>query len=296
MIDAYVGVGGNMGDRAANVAAGVAAVAELPTTHLIAVSRAYETEPWGAADQGPYVNAVAHIRTDLYADQLLALLQDAEERLGRTPGERFGPRVVDLDILLFGDEEWASETLTIPHPRMAEREFVIRPLLEIAPEVQWPDGSFVTDADVRVGRVIGDLGPLPGFEQLTPQPPSPRHAGPPPGAEPDLGPADFRGPVVSGDFRVPGRRETFTTETGEEWVPLGVSQTDPSPGALEMLFYEAVLQDAGVPCVFYPNRPNEGAYGPYWVPRFVDLFVTVGRLDEARELIRQARRAPNAEE
>ena len=101
------------------------------------------------------------MNTTFRADQFLVALHEIENRLGRTRDVPNGPRTIDLDILLFGDEEWDTPELVIPHPRMAERDFVIRPLLEIAPEATWPDGSLVTDEDVRVGKVVRDLGPIP---------------------------------------------------------------------------------------------------------------------------------------
>jgi 2-amino-4-hydroxy-6-hydroxymethyldihydropteridine diphosphokinase len=272
VIDAYIGIGSNLGDRLANVAAGVTALSELPDTNVQAVSHAYESEPWGAEGQPPYVNAVVHIRTDLYADQLLALLKDDEEQLGRVPAERFGPRVIDLDILLFGDEEWASEDITIPHPRMAERAFVIRPLLEIAPDVRYPNEDPVTDANVSVGRITADLGAVPGWEAATPR----QQQGAATAEEPretcadDLGRAAGSGPELEG-----------------EWVPLGVSRLDGVASSVsELIYLESVLNDAGIPSEFFPHRPNEASFNPYGIREMIGVYVPASRLAEAREIAR----------
>jgi 2-amino-4-hydroxy-6-hydroxymethyldihydropteridine diphosphokinase len=294
MIEAYIALGSNLGDRLENLSAALSAIDGLSETHVVAVSHVYESEPWGVADQAPFANAVALVETRLQADQLLNLLKDIEEQLGRTEGERNGPRPMDLDILLYGDEEWRSEELTIPHPRMAERDFVITPLLELAPEgVSWPDGQPITDAEVRVGRVIGELGAVPGFEDRTIVRSRPLRQGPPPGAEPDLGPEDFKdGSFASSDFRFVTQPEPIRSRTGEEWVPLGMAERDPSPAAFELLFFEAVLKDADIPCEFYPHRPNEGSYGPYWTPGRIDLYVPRSKLQEARRLLAEAQAAP----
>jgi 2-amino-4-hydroxy-6-hydroxymethyldihydropteridine diphosphokinase len=159
MTDVFVGLGSNMGDRVALMSRAIGELAHLPETHVVGYSHAYDSEPWGVTDQPNFVNAVAWLRTDLLADQLLEFLHDIEDRLGRTREVPNGPRTIDLDILLFGDEEWETDALTIPHPRMAERDFVITPLLEVAPDVLWPEGTPVTRDAVRVhaGETQGAL-------------------------------------------------------------------------------------------------------------------------------------------
>ena len=164
MTRAYVGVGSNVGDRMETIASAVAALEELDETRVDAVSHVYESEPWGVEDQPAFANAVVALDTDLRADQLLEDLQQIEERFGRVRDVPNGPRVIDLDILLFGDEEWTLPELTIPHPGMAERDFVITPLLEIAPDATWPDGSYITRDQVRVGAVTDILGEMPDEE------------------------------------------------------------------------------------------------------------------------------------
>lgn len=164
MDDALIGIGGNLGDRYANLSEAVQALDGLSGTHVTALSHVFESEPWGPPDQPDYLNAVARIRTRLRADQLLGFLKDIERRLGREAGERYGARVIDLDLLLYGDEEWDTEDLQVPHPRMAERDFVVTPLLQISPEARWPDGTAVDRSGVRVGAVKSDEGRLPGAD------------------------------------------------------------------------------------------------------------------------------------
>ena len=164
MDDAIIGIGGNLGDRYANLREAVQMLDGLSGTHVTELSHVFESEPWGPSGQPDYLNAVARIRTRLRADQLLGYLKDIERRLGREAGERYGARVIDLDLLLFGDEEWDTEDLVVPHPRMAERDFVVTPLLQISPEATWPDGTAVDRSSVRVGAVKDDEGRLPGAD------------------------------------------------------------------------------------------------------------------------------------
>lgn len=125
---AYVGLGSNLGDRAASLAA---ALAELAPRR---VSRVVETAPWGRADQPPFLNAVAELETALEPRELLARLLDLERRAGRVRGpERWGPRPLDLDLLLHGDRVVDSSELSVPHPRLAERRFVLEGLAELCP-------------------------------------------------------------------------------------------------------------------------------------------------------------------
>ena len=168
MTQVFIGLGSNVGDRVGNLAAALQRMSQLEGVHVLDVSRAYESEPWGVFDQPPFANAVALLDVRRGADALLAAFQRIEEELGRVPTQRFGPRVIDLDILLFGDEEWDSPDLVLPHPRLLERDFVVRPLLEIAPQAALPDGTRVTKARATAGCVVGVLGPIPGFARPTP--------------------------------------------------------------------------------------------------------------------------------
>ena len=129
---ATIGLGANLGDAPAMVRAAVAAIAALPQTQLLRASRLYASAPIDSS--GPdYVNAVAQISTTLSAPALLAQLQNIEAAAGRERPYRNAPRTLDLDVLLYGDARISSPTLTVPHPRMRQRAFVLRPLADIAP-------------------------------------------------------------------------------------------------------------------------------------------------------------------
>lgn len=139
MVRAAIGLGSNLGDRSRHITDAVAGIAEAGS--LVRVSSLYETAPVGGPKQGPYLNAVAVIETDLSAQQLLNHCLAVERDQGRERRERWGPRTIDLDILLYGDLTLAEENLTIPHPRMTERRFVLEPLLEVWPDAALPDGT-----------------------------------------------------------------------------------------------------------------------------------------------------------
>ncbi len=129
----YVGLGANLGDREGTVrhAAELLGAARLSTIR--------ETEPWGYTDQPSFLNAVAELDTDLSPSDLLEQLLEIETALGRTrAGPRYGPRTIDLDLLLFGEEIVDEPGLTVPHPRLHERLFVLEPLAELAPEAEVP--------------------------------------------------------------------------------------------------------------------------------------------------------------
>jgi 2-amino-4-hydroxy-6-hydroxymethyldihydropteridine diphosphokinase len=157
---AYVALGSNVGDRMTNLAAALCELGALPGVTVVATSRVYESEPWGGVAQPGYANAVVEIASELGALSLLQACKGIERAMGREPGVRFGPRTIDLDLLLFGDAAIDTPELTVPHARMLERDFVVTPLLEIASDVRLPDGSAV-EADLAVeGRVTGVLGRL----------------------------------------------------------------------------------------------------------------------------------------
>lgn len=163
MTTAYIGLGSNMGDRMANLSRAIDAVAHLPETHVEDISHAYRSQAAYNEAQDDFFNAVISVTTGLRADSLLAYLLDIEEAMGRVRAEENGPRVIDMDLLLFGDEEWNSDKLTLPHPLLAERDFVVRPLLEIAPHVRMPDGSRLHRDRATVGPIIADEGVIPDF-------------------------------------------------------------------------------------------------------------------------------------
>lgn len=133
--DAYVAFGSNLGQREKNVAAALNAMETTREIDVVKVSSLYETAPEGGpADQSAFINGVVHIRTSLGCERLLAVCQHIEESLGRKRTIRWGPRTIDLDILAFDREIRGEPALTLPHPMMHERDFVMRPLAEIAPD------------------------------------------------------------------------------------------------------------------------------------------------------------------
>jgi 2-amino-4-hydroxy-6-hydroxymethyldihydropteridine diphosphokinase len=136
---AYVGVGSNLSEPRAQVLRAFDALACLPRTRLVARSALYHTPPFGEVVQPAFVNAAAGLLTRLSPEDLLAELRALEKELGREPPrERWGPRVIDLDLLVVGTEKRATETLQLPHPGIAQRDFVLYPLADIAPELEVP--------------------------------------------------------------------------------------------------------------------------------------------------------------
>lgn len=132
----YLALGTNLGDRRANLEAALQALE--PRVHLLERSGIYETPPWGYADQPAFLNMAVKARTRLGPRGLLKYLKELETRLGREATFRYGPRVIDLDILFYEDLVMGEEGLTIPHPRLHERAFVLVPLADIAAEVVHP--------------------------------------------------------------------------------------------------------------------------------------------------------------
>lgn len=134
---AYIGIGSNLGKRQENC---LLAIELIEKKGIIVKKRSsiYETEPWGVKDQPLFLNMAIEVETDLAPLQLLAALKDIELEVGREKSYRWGPRVIDLDILLFGDIVENEDDLKIPHPLMHVRDFVLRPLQEIAPNARHP--------------------------------------------------------------------------------------------------------------------------------------------------------------
>lgn len=297
MIEAYIGLGGNLGDRLENLSEALGRIEELPDTTVLRVSRACESEPWGVTDQPPFANAVALVRTALDADAMLEWLKQIEEDLGREPGVRFGPRSVDLDILLFGDEEWDSPALTIPHPRMLERDFVVRPLLELAPGVTLPDGRRIADLreGATAGRVCGDLGPIPGFGG-PPTVDAPRGASVPEAEPlvPDYGEDGIDDDVLEAAEEA-AREAPEPGATGdewgpdEEWVPVLMAAQGmlmPTSSAMDLINKQNLLSQAGVPSELYPAPVFSRPGTPYYAAiEEVRLLVPASRLAEAREVL-----------
>lgn len=137
MTRAYIGLGANLGDPIAAVRAAIRSLGGLPATIVQATSSLYHTDPVDAPGP-PYINAVALLETELTPDALLEGLQEIERQAGRERPYRHAPRTLDLDLLLHGDARMHTERLTLPHPRLHQREFVLRPLLELAPELDVP--------------------------------------------------------------------------------------------------------------------------------------------------------------
>lgn len=139
MTRCFIGIGANLGRSARNVLAALDALETIDRTRLVRASRLYRTAPWGRADQPEFINAVAEVESGLSAATLMAELLTLEHRLGRQrDGIRWGPRAIDLDMLLYGDEIIDTPGLQVPHPRMHERAFVLWPLAELAPGLEIP--------------------------------------------------------------------------------------------------------------------------------------------------------------
>ena len=135
----YIGIGSNVGDKADNCRKGIAAIGECEGCIVEAQSPLYETEPVYLESQDWFMNGVIRISTDLEPEALFARLKAIEHAMGRRPGgARFGPRILDLDILLYDDRILRAGQLQIPHPNLHERRFVLRPLCDIAPELVHP--------------------------------------------------------------------------------------------------------------------------------------------------------------
>ena len=148
---AYIGVGSNLDDPPAQVLRAFAKLAELPRTKVILTSPIYRTRPFGPVEQPDYANAVAGLLTQLPPHELLSALQWIEAAQGR-PKERqhWGPRIIDLDLLVYGRERLDDPDLTVPHPGIVERNFVLYPLADIAPDLDIPGLGRVTELKGRV--------------------------------------------------------------------------------------------------------------------------------------------------
>lgn len=143
MAEAFLSLGSNLGDKSGNIAAALRAL-EGPGLHVVARSRDYRTAPWGPIEQDWFVNACARIETVLAPEDVLARALEVERLMGRVRDIRWGPRLIDIDLLCMAGVTRDTATLTLPHPRMLERAFVLVPLAEIAPEL------------VIAGRRIGE--------------------------------------------------------------------------------------------------------------------------------------------
>jgi 2-amino-4-hydroxy-6-hydroxymethyldihydropteridine diphosphokinase len=150
-LPAYVGVGSNLSDPEAQVRRALLALGQMPHSRLVVSSSSYRTKPFGEIVQPAFVNAVAGMLIQSSPEDFLAALRALELELGREPSrERWGPRLIDLDLLVVGRETRASAALTLPHPGIAQRDFVLYPLAEIAPDLEVPGAGRVAELRQRV--------------------------------------------------------------------------------------------------------------------------------------------------
>lgn len=134
---AFIGIGTNMGDRALNIKNATNALKHLPETTVLAVSNIYETEPWGLKEQPNFLNGVIKVSTSLSPNALLGALLGIEAAMGRVREVKNGPRVLDLDLLIYDNVNLSSAELILPHPYIMEREFVLKPLTELTSDEKY---------------------------------------------------------------------------------------------------------------------------------------------------------------
>jgi len=138
IVSAYIGLGSNLGNRLENLKAALTMLGTRENIAVNTVSPVYETSPLGGPRQGPFLNACAILKTTLPPEELLSIMLKIEDRLGRVRQERWGPRLIDLDLLVYNDSVIKTANLELPHPRLAERDFVLIPLFDIASELLIP--------------------------------------------------------------------------------------------------------------------------------------------------------------
>ena len=148
----YIGLGSNLGNKSQNIARALELIEALVGVNINKKSSLYVTAPWGKTDQDDFINQVIEIETNLSPLELLHELQKIEIKLGRHRDVKWGPRSIDLDILLYGNETIDLEELQVPHPYLMQRLFVLIPLAEIAPQMEFPDGSKIREVLVRVAN------------------------------------------------------------------------------------------------------------------------------------------------
>lgn len=159
-LDAWLGLGSNVGRRAHMLAAAIDALQAQEGLELLATSSVYETDPVGVTDQPAFLNMVARFSCRLSPMKLLEAVQAIERRLKRVRTIRWGPRTIDVDVLLLGEERVATEDLTVPHPELTKRQFVLVPLAQVAPELSLPGGRTageLADPGSQAVRVLGTL-------------------------------------------------------------------------------------------------------------------------------------------
>lgn len=253
MATAYIGLGSNLGDRLAALSEAVDGIAHFPDTHVERVSNAYESEAAYVEDQPPFLNAVIEVSTMLTSDDLFTEIQQLEESLGRVREQPKGPRAIDIDLLLFEDEERTSDWLTLPHPGMLEREFVVVPLLAIAPRVTMPDGTHPRRSNATTGPVLRDLGPVP-----------------------DAG-AEHNMPVTAAEWVVVAETEGPQASFGGYDAGLELKRS--------------VLEQEGIPYAFQPFAPGSDV-DILGRPQVVELVVPVDYQERAIALLEAVEAAP----
>ncbi|WP_152208588.1 2-amino-4-hydroxy-6-hydroxymethyldihydropteridine diphosphokinase [Marinobacter changyiensis] len=159
-VEVYIGLGSNLADPLRQLARAVVELASLPDTSLIAQSAFYSSRPVGPQDQPDFINGAVRLNTSLAPLALLDHLQRIENTHGRLRNQHWGPRTLDLDLLLYGDRPVQNERLMVPHPELANRDFVLQPLLELNPELVLPDG--------RTLAVLRHQCPNNGLKRLEP--------------------------------------------------------------------------------------------------------------------------------
>jgi 2-amino-4-hydroxy-6-hydroxymethyldihydropteridine diphosphokinase len=166
MTQVFIGLGGNIGDPQEAMRQALHRLSSEPMVVLRAVSSLYRTPPWGRTDQPDFLNAVAELETSLSARALLDLCLQTEHALKRVRGERWGPRVIDMDILWFGGRAVEEEGLQLPHPRMEDRAFVMVPLAEIAPDLPLRAGVTASAVAAKLDQGGISLAAEPGWAKL----------------------------------------------------------------------------------------------------------------------------------
>jgi len=163
-VRAVIALGTNLGDRAANLVKAVEGIRLLGP--VVASSSVYETAPQGLVDQEPFYNAVVLVDTELDPVELVGRLLDIEREMGRVRGPRWGPRLIDLDLILYGDRSIRTPSVEVPHPRYRQRRFVLEPLVEVWPDARDPDGTPVADLLEAVsGQAVAPID-VPGWPAM----------------------------------------------------------------------------------------------------------------------------------
>ncbi len=156
--DCIIALGSNLGDKADNIETAIGLLTDRGDIRLVARSRNFATEPWGKTDQDWFVNACISVATVLPARALLERCQEIERRMGRIPTEKWGPRIIDLDLLIYRDSVVREPDLVLPHPHIKDRAFVLAPLMDIAPDAVLENQSVRT---LYEAIDLGGVRPLP---------------------------------------------------------------------------------------------------------------------------------------